>query len=297
MTSGSPLWQLVFISFAAVLILFEVLRGWRRGVARQVARLGALIAAYFTAVYAGGFVGPFLRPLLRMPDFAMSIVAGTVLGALVYLLINGLGMMLFKRTRQHQSAVVRMLCGASGALLGLFFGAVLVWIIIFGIRSLGSVAEGQVKQEPTPSANTPRAVHAVDLRRRNEMTDDSATVMTSLARLKNSLELGAFGELVKKSDVVPTRTYEVLEKVVRVSSDPQSAQRFLSYPGVHELSEHPKIVALRNDPEIADMILQWRVLDLLQNEKIRDAANDRELLEELKKFDLEKALDYALEQK
>jgi hypothetical protein len=297
MTSGSPLWQLAFISFAAVLILFEVLRGWRRGVARQLARLGALIAAYFTAVYAGSFIGPFLRPLLKMPDFAMSILAGAVLGALVYFLINGLGAMLFKRTRQYQSTVIRILCGASGAVLGLFFGAFLVWIIIFGIRSLGSVAEGQVKQEATASATQPKVVHAVDLRRRNETSDDAATVMTSLARLKNSVELGAFGNLVKKTDVVPTKTYETLEKIVRVSSDPQSAQRFLSFPGVHELSEHPKIVALRNDPEISDMILQLRFFDLLQNQKIRDAANDHELLEELKKFDLEKALDYALGQK
>jgi len=29
--AGSPLWQAVFISFAVVLILFEVVRGWRLG--------------------------------------------------------------------------------------------------------------------------------------------------------------------------------------------------------------------------------------------------------------------------
>ena len=32
MTTGSPLWQTIFISFALVLILFEVVRGWRLGV-------------------------------------------------------------------------------------------------------------------------------------------------------------------------------------------------------------------------------------------------------------------------
>src|SRR5207245_10439385 len=49
--AGSPLWQLVFVLFAFVLILFEVLRGWRRGLPRQVARLGALVAAYFAAYF------------------------------------------------------------------------------------------------------------------------------------------------------------------------------------------------------------------------------------------------------
>jgi quercetin dioxygenase-like cupin family protein len=40
--AGSPLWQVVFISFGAILILFETLRGWRLGLMRQVMRLIAL---------------------------------------------------------------------------------------------------------------------------------------------------------------------------------------------------------------------------------------------------------------
>src|SRR4029077_16838148 len=58
--AGSPLWQLVFVSFAFLLILFEVLRGWRRGLPRQVARLAALIAAYFAAYFGGKFLAPLL---------------------------------------------------------------------------------------------------------------------------------------------------------------------------------------------------------------------------------------------
>jgi hypothetical protein len=71
----------------------------------------------------------------------------------------------------------------------------------------------------------------------------------------------------------------------------------LSFPGAHELSEHPKIVALKDDPEIADMISQGRYIDLLQNQKILDAANDPELHSAVMKFDLNGALDFALEQK
>src|SRR5438445_10275124 len=96
--SGSPLWQLVFASFAIVLILFEVLRGWRRGLARQLARLGALIAAYFAAFFGGTLVAPLAKPFFRMPDAIMSILAGAVLAVVVYVIINGLGTVLFKRT-------------------------------------------------------------------------------------------------------------------------------------------------------------------------------------------------------
>jgi hypothetical protein len=59
----------------------------------------------------------------------------------------------------------------------------------------------------------------------------------------------------------------------------------------------PKIVALRDDPEISDMIAQRRFLDLLQDQRIIDAANDPALASQIKKFDLQGALDYAVQQK
>src|SRR5438270_515942 len=34
--AGSPLWQVVFISFGVILILFEVVRGWRLGLMRKM---------------------------------------------------------------------------------------------------------------------------------------------------------------------------------------------------------------------------------------------------------------------
>jgi len=41
------------------------------------------------------------------------------------------------------------------------------------------------------------------------------------------------------------------------------------------------------------MIVQRRFLDLLQNERIIDAANDPGIADRIKKFDLYAALDYA----
>ena len=77
-------------------------------------------------------------------------------------------------------------------------------------------------------------------------------------------------------------------------SNPEIADRFLSFPGAHELSEHPRIVALRDDPHIQDLIAQGRFLDLLQDQRLIDAVNDPTLLEELRKFDLQRALDYSI---
>ena len=55
-------------------------------------------------------------------------------------------------------------------------------------------------------------------------------------------------------------------------------------------------MALRDDPEISEMITQRRFLDLLRNQRITDAANDPVLADRIRKFDFQRALDYALEQ-
>jgi uncharacterized membrane protein required for colicin V production len=295
--TGSSLWQLIFISFGCVLILFEILRGWRRGMPRQLARLGAIMAAYLVAYFGGPLLGPWLRPLVQMPDAILSLLAGALLALLVYAVINGLGTMFFRRTSDHESAMVRLVYGAVGAVLGLFFGAFLVWLLVVSVRSLGAVADAKVRQQSAAqlASSSPRSLHPVDLR--NGAINDSGDTMpllTSLARLKNSLELGAVGTAVKKADVVPTKAYDTLGKVGKVCSDPETAQRFLSFPGARELGENARIVALREDPEIANLISEGRFFDLLQNQRILDAANDPEVVQRVKQFDLQGALDYAI---
>jgi len=289
--AGSPLWQLVFVSFALVLIVFEVLRGWRRGLPRQVARLGALIAAYFAAFFGGKFLAPLLGMFVRMPDALLSIFAGAIFALIIYALISGIGSGLFRRTNQHDSMVVRLVYGSTGALLGIFFGVFLVWMVVVAVRSIGSVADAQVREQASDSS----VLHAVDVRRRllGEPSEDESPLTTSLARLKNSLEMGVIGNAVKKLDVVPQKSYDVIEKVGAIAANPQNAERFLSFPGARELSEHPKIIALRNDQEIAQMLAQGQLLELIQDHRIIDAANDPDLRARLRKFDLNAALNYA----
>jgi len=291
--AGSPLWQIVFISFAFVLILFEVLRGWRRGLPRQVARLGALVAAYFAGWFGGKFLAPLAGMFVHLPDALLSIFAGAVFAIIVYAVISGIGSALFRRTDQHASFAVRLLYGSSGAVLGAFFGLFIVWMVIVGIRSIGSVANAEVREQ----ANDSSMLHAVDVRRRllTGPTDEDAPLTCSLARLKNSIEMGVIGNTVKKVDVVPEQTYDLIEKVGQVAANPQNAERFLEFPGAKDLSEHPKIIALRNDQEIAQMLTQGQLFELIQDHRIIDAANDPDLRARLKKFDFNAALNYAVQ--
>ena len=118
--------------------------------------------------------------------------------------------------------------------------------------------------------------------------------MASIAKLKNSIELGSLGKIVKSADVVPAATYSALGKLGAVVSNPRSAERFLAFPGSQQLAQNPKIIALRDDPEITHLIEQQRFLDLMQNPKMIQVLNDPAFAAEVHRFDLQKALDYAL---
>jgi Colicin V production protein len=297
-TSGSQVWQIVFLSFAVVLILFEIIRGWRLGILRQLTRVAAVIAGYAAAFFGGNMLVPLLRPMVTAPDMLLSAVGGAILAILVYAVVAGLGRVFFKRTAQHSSGVVRLAYGSSGAVVGFFFGAFFIWLVLVGIRSVGSIADAQVRARPKSETDKNLSAPSAQSRPTDEApppkTDFNAdSLMTLLARLKNSVELGPVGDVVKKTDAMPTGVYQTLGEMGTVLSDPETARRFLSYPGLKEFSEHPKIVALRNDPEIAEMITQGRLVDLLRDPRIIDAANDPTLVERAKKFDLKKALEYA----
>src|SRR5436190_10816161 len=143
MTNGSPLWQMVFLSFAAVLLLLEVVRGYRLGLPRQLMRGAAVIAAYAAGYFGGNLMLPLLRPILKWPDFIVSMIGGALLALVVYGVIASLGSILFKRTAQHPSGTIRLVYGFTGALTGFVFGLFFIWLILVGIRSVGAVAVAQ----------------------------------------------------------------------------------------------------------------------------------------------------------
>jgi hypothetical protein len=247
--------------------------------------------AYAAAIFGGKLLVPVARPFLKMPDQAVSILAGAILALLVYSIVSSLGRIFFKRTNQHSSGLSRLVHGASGALLGFIIGAFLVAMMIIGVRSVGSIADGGVRaqaatQPVNPGQNILSQGHSVP-------KQEPPPLVSLLARLKNSIELGTVGEVVKKTDPVPEKAYDTLAKAGQVLGNPESAERFLDFPGARELSEHPKIAALRNDPEIVQLAAQGRFFELLQNEKILEAARDPALLGELKKLDVQSALEYA----
>jgi hypothetical protein len=101
--------------------------------------------------------------------------------------------------------------------------------------------------------------------------------------------------VVQQVDPIPGTLYGILQKLAMMVADDKRVDRFLSYPGAKMLLAHPKIAALQNDPVITQDIVNRNYFALIRNPRIVTAANDSEIGELMRKFEFEKALDYALQ--
>jgi len=286
---GLDTYQAGFFIGAALFIVFTAWHGWRLGIVRQGISILALASAYIIGYFGGGTLGPLLQRFFDMPERALSVLGAVGLGFIIYCCIVLIGAIAFKKTAQQSIGLVRFGYGLSGAACGAVYGVFLVWIMILAIRLLGSVAETQIavasnpglslgkpSPTPTPAPTPPNAM------------------IRGLAHMKQSLEQGPAGEMVQQVDPIPGTLYSILHKLGMMVSDEKSVDRFLAYPGVKPLLAHPKVAALQNDPDITRDILSRNYFSLIRNPRIITAANDPEIGELMRKFEFEKALDYAL---
>jgi hypothetical protein len=288
-------WQLVFVSFAIVIILLELIHGWRLGLVRQIVRVIAIVVAYSSGFFGARATVPIMRAYFKLPDPILGALGGAILGLILFVAINVTGAFLFKKTAQQQSSFLRLLWGGSGAFLGVILGVFTVWLTFCGIRMVGSLAEARSRAENALTSATARvSVPGQGQSGRESASAQSNPLMAMLAQMKNSLEIGRVGEAVRGVDPLPPGLYSALEKLGEVASNPQSAARFLSFPDAREISEDPKVVALRNDTTVMELIAAGHIFELMQNQRIIDAMNDPALQARIKRFDLERALDYAL---
>ncbi len=289
-SASSSSWQLVFISLALIILLLEIIHGWRLGLI-QLVRVIAIVVAYSCGFFAARATLPVLRSHLRLPDPILAAVGGAIVGFVLFAAINAIGALLFRKTAQQPSAAMRLIWGITGALLGIVLGVFTLWLTFTGIRLVGSVAQAQLHASGPPEIST----------RPNRIVEPAASpsppnpLMTMLADMKSSLEGGHVGAAIRAVDPVPPAIYRDLEKAGQVAANVENAQRFLSFPGAREISEHPKVIALRNDRQVMELIAKGNIFELMKNQRIIDALNDSSLQARIKNFDLERALDYALQ--
>ena len=212
-----------------------------------------------------GFVSDWIIPL---PYPGGRLIFGFIAALAFYFAAVALSSMLFKKTAQQPPCLVRLFYGAGGGFFGLIFGLLVLWGGISIFRTLGAVAEA-------------RQVAPGD---------------EQLVAIKESLEEGATGGLVEKVDIVPANIYGLITRIMRVTQSPEATARFFAYPQTQELLTQPKILELFTDPAVAGAASDGNYLSLLTSPKLAEVASDPEVQRFFTGFDLEKALDYALQE-
>ena len=269
---GSPLWQGALFFAAFLFLLWELWRGWRRGVIRSGISFCAFVFSGFLGVLAGQATGFVVEKIL--PGYGL--MAGACVGSVVTLVILGLslflGAILFKRTGQQPSGALRLFYGIGGSFFGLLTALVILWGGITIIRSLGVIAQTSVG---------------------GRSLSDFSSAAKAIVTLKDSLELGPAGEVAESVDAVPPGIYEMIGRVGTLTSDPSAMTRFLDYPGIQEILQHPRVAALLKDPEVVRDAQDRNFLGLMRSKALLDAVNDPSLQKKLAGLDLQKALDFT----
>ena len=299
--------QYILLGGAALILAYQIIKGWSLGIVRQLGRLAAIAAAYASGFLWGKSTVPFLRSL-GYPDVVLQSLGGFLIGLVVFIAISTFSKILFKRTADQEFGLTWFFYGISGALMGAGFGLFIIFLVGNGIRITGALAEGVTHQAPPLTAKhspgraillpppvapaPPTSTNPAPTAPRKRLV---SPVLTELVGLKHSLEACRVGETLQMFDPVPKGIYEITRKMGQITTQPEACVRFLSYPGAKELIALPEIVALRDDPDIQRSIAAGSYGDLLTNKHLLKVANDPRIAAMLGKFDFEKALDYALE--
>jgi len=278
--AGSVQLQNLLFGAAAVLLLYELWRGWQFGLVRGIFRLLALFCAWLGGSAAAGATETVLTLFAKVPPLLAPAVAALVVGLGIYTVISFLAGLLFKRT-EHHHGLVRFFFGLGGTVCGLLYGFAIVCGAIMLIRGLGAYGEFRIAQ----------ARAAAKSERRLPLRDPVALL---LMKLKASLELGSAGQTLKDFDPLPTAFYNDIINFSKLYSNEQAMQRFVQYPETQQLLTNPKVESLLKDPALAAVSQTHDYLPLLQDKQLRMLLEDPDFMNELRRFDFTAALDYAL---
>jgi Colicin V production protein len=270
---GSHQWQTAVFLIAAAWILVSVARGWGKGLMRQLAGIVGLIAAGWLVLHYTGQMSEFLRP--HIPALFLVPLAAVLIWVLSFNSIVLIGHLLFKRTRDCESPLLRLIYGVGGGMIGLCSGLLFVWCVLIGLKVLGRIAENQIEIQ-------------------REKNENSGRLTLNLEKLKNSVELGYGRGLLGSIDPLPRSFYRQLDQYSRVIADPQAIQKLAQYPGFRRIWKSPQVLEIERDPEIVAAAQCGDVLGVLTNRKVLGLLNDPQIQSVFNQGDLDAALNYAL---
>jgi hypothetical protein len=273
MGSASPFWQNALLYGASLFLLWEIYGGWRRGVIRSGLHFGAFVLSGFLGMMVGQAIAAVVAIVMPGVSFFAGLGVGLAVTLIVLAICLFLSAILFKRTYQQPPGFVRTMFGLGGAFFGLLTGVFILWGTVSLVRAAGALAQSSMAgQKPK----------------------DAPALAQGLATLKESLEMGSIGALVKSVDILPNEAYDHIVRLSKLTADPNAMVRFLDYPGVMKIVAHPRIQAILQDPELVAASQKKDYAALLRNSALMQAVSDPSLQKLMMSLDLQKALDYAM---
>ena len=273
MGSASPFWQNALLYGASLFLLWEIYGGWRRGVIRSGLHFGAFVLSGFLGMMVGQAIAAVVAIVMPGVSFFAGLGVGLAVTLIVLAICHFLSAILFKRTYQQPPGLVRTMFGLGGAFFGLLTGVFILWGTVSLVRAAGALAQSSMAgQKPK----------------------DAPALAQGLATLKESLEMGSIGALVKSVDILPNEAYDHIVRLSKLTADPNAMVRFLDYPGVMKIVAHPRIQAILQDPELVAASQKKDYAALLRNPTLMHAVSDPSLQKLVMSLDLQKALDYAM---
>ena len=278
--AGLSLLQVALVSLALLIITMNVWSGWQSGVVRQVLRIVAIIVSYVAGVKLGPVMAT-LVPDVAVLGSAQTPIISILTGFLCYVVLRFVINMLFRKTREQESFIMRTIYGIGGATIGLFFSLIFLIATLVGIRLVGTVSDAQFR---------------VAEKRHEPLPDNIRTgIMTQFSQARQAIENGPAAPVIMTIDPTPNDIYKTLDRVATMTADPDAMTRFVSYPGTKQLMEHPSLKKLAEDPEIQAKLQKKNLFDLLEDPKVLALINDTSLRDKLKTFEYKKAMDFALQ--
>jgi hypothetical protein len=276
-TDGSEYWRNVFFALAGAWVLASFLRGWMQGILRQLLVPLAVFGASLVLVLITPVASGFLYQNAWLPASISALLLGVAIWLFAYNLLVFVGGIIFKRTRDQDFAILRLVFGVGGAAVAVVYALFQIWVIVIGIRILGRIAEDQIAVQSSRNAV-------------------SSGFVVELARLKNSLELGSGKAVLDQLDPVPSAAYRRLDQSCQLLANPRAIGRLLESPALRGVWENPRIRTLQADPEILEAVRRGDFLSILSNPKALALWTDPNIRALLSGDQIQAACDYANEE-
>lgn len=284
------LYLIGFLGTAALFLLYAIYDGVQQGMGRKLMSNTGLILGILVALSIGDGPGKLLHEIIPYPLFIRQYIGAIIVGFMIFGLIHVLSILLIKKTKDREGSE-RTTQARGGALIGSITGALSIAICVLIISMAGKLASIALANTPATSPNSDTT--SPEFERRAQAT----AMLVHLNNLDAAIANLPGYLLINSIELIPAKFYRTFDKSLQVSNDPHAADRFMRQPRVRLFLQDPLLQELTKDQELNELAERRDLHGILSHSKVRAVCEAPEIQEWVQDFELEKALDAALNHK